>query len=70
MQHITPRIWKDGIIQTSRGGTEKIKGPAHMAEGDHHLRKDPNPNPLEKRRKDNSLMLATIRNDTWNEPNI
>ena len=28
------------------GGTEKIKGPAHMVEGDHHLRKDPNPHPL------------------------
>ena len=28
------------------GGNKKIKGPAHMAEGGHHPRKAPNPQPL------------------------
>ena len=27
-------------------GTEKIKWSTHMFEGDHRLRKDPNPHPL------------------------
>ena len=30
---------------TPGGGHKKIKGPAHMVEGGHHLRKAPNPHP-------------------------
>ena len=49
MQHI-PRNSKDGIIQTSPVvAIKKIKGPAHMAEGGHHLRKAPKPQPRNDR---------------------
>ena len=43
MQHITPnsKIWDYSDIHLS--GHKKIKGPPHMAEGGHHLRKAPNP---------------------------
>ena len=39
MQHITPNM-KNVIIQTYAGVVpENIKSPAHMAEGEHRLRK-------------------------------
>ena len=34
-----------GLFRQPGDGTEKIKGSTHMVEGDHHLRKDPNPHP-------------------------
>ena len=37
-----PRFEKMGLF---RRGHKKIKGPAHMVEGGHHLRKAPNPHP-------------------------
>ena len=40
-----PKFQKMGLFRHPRYGNEKIKGPAHMVEGDHHLRKDPYPNP-------------------------
>ena len=44
MQYITPNLKKDMIIQTSPAvAFEMIKGPTHMFEGDHHLRKSLNP---------------------------
>ena len=40
------QLRKDGIIQTSLVVVlEKIEGPAHMVESDHHLRKRPQPPP-------------------------
>ena len=47
MQHITlnSKRWAYSNIPGGSHGTEKIKGPAHMVEGNHHLRKDPNPDP-------------------------
>ena len=44
MQHITPNSNRWGYLGIP-GGTEKIKGPTHMVEGDHPLRKDPHPHP-------------------------
>ena len=46
MQHITPnsKRWDHSAIPFS--GHKKIKGPAQMAEGGHHLRKAPYPHPL------------------------
>ena len=45
MQHLTP-IRKDGIIQTSSVVAINIKGPVHMVEGGHLIRKAPNLHPL------------------------
>ena len=45
MQHIIPNS-KDGVIQTSPVvAIDRLKGPAHMVEGGHHLRKAPNMHP-------------------------
>ena len=44
MQHITPHLkkkWDYSSIPS--GGHLKMKGPAHMVEGGHHLRQNPNP---------------------------
>ena len=43
LQHKTPNSKGWDYLDTPGGGHEKIKGPAHMVEGDHHLRKVPNP---------------------------
>ena len=46
MQHITLEFEKNGIIQASLVVVlETIKWPVHMVEGDHHLRKIPQPYP-------------------------
>ena len=38
----------DGIIQTTLVLVpKKFKGPTHMVEGDHHLRKRPQPSPTQ-----------------------
>ena len=43
MQHITPNSKRCDYSDYTGGGQQKIKGPAHMVEGGHHLRKAPNP---------------------------
>ena len=45
MQHKTPnsKIWDYSDIPG--GGHKKRKGPAHMVEGGHHIRKSPKPPP-------------------------
>ena len=45
MQHITPNSKRWDYSDTPGGGYKKIKGPAHMVEGGHHLRKAPNTHP-------------------------
>ena len=45
IQHITPNLNRWDYQDTPGGGHKKIKGPAHMVEGGHHLRKAPNPHP-------------------------
>ena len=42
--HITPYSKRWDYSDNSGGGHKKIKGPAHMVEGGHHLRKASNPN--------------------------
>ena len=46
MQHITLNSKRWDYPAIPGGGTEKIKGPTHIAEGDHHLRKDHHPQPF------------------------
>ena len=41
MQHITPNSKRWDYSDIPVGGYEKIKGPAHMVEGDYYLRKAP-----------------------------
>ena len=41
MQHITLNSKRWDYSDFPGGGTEKIKGPAPMVEGDHHLRRPP-----------------------------
>ena len=43
IQHTTPNSKRWEYSDTPGGGHKKITGPAHMAEGGHHLRKAPNP---------------------------
>ena len=39
-QPLPAQMWKDGIIQTYQGEVlEKIKGPAHVVQGDHQFKK-------------------------------
>ena len=47
MQHITPNSKKTNrdYSDIPGGGHKNIKGPTHMAEVGHHLRKAPNPHP-------------------------
>ena len=45
MQYITQNLKKWDYSDIPGGGHKRIKGPAHVAEGDHHLRKAPNPHP-------------------------
>ena len=45
MQHITPNSKRWDYLDIPVGGHKKIKGPAHMVQGGHHLRKAPNPQP-------------------------
>ena len=46
MQYITLNSKRWDYSDLSGGGHKKIKGPTHMVEGGHHLRKAPNPHPL------------------------
>ena len=46
MQHIIPNSKRWDYSDITNGGHKKIKGPIHMVEGSHHLRKAPNPHPL------------------------
>ena len=41
MQPITPNLERWDYSDIPSGGHKKIKGPAHMVEGGHHLRKAP-----------------------------
>ena len=45
------------------GGYKKIKGPAHMDEGGHHLTKAPNAHPLSLMRDD-----LIIKTTLWDDP--
>ena len=45
MQHITPNSKRWDYSDNPGGGHKKIKGPAHMVDGGHHLRKAPTPHP-------------------------
>ena len=45
IQHITPNSKRCDYSDIPGCGHKKIKGPAHVVEGGHHLRKAPNPNP-------------------------
>ena len=45
MQHITPNSKRWDYSDIPGGAHKKIKGLVHMAEGGHHLRKAPNPQP-------------------------
>ena len=45
MQRINPISKKWDYSDIPGGGHKQIKGPAHMVEGDHYLRKAPNPHP-------------------------
>ena len=45
MQHITSNSKRWDYSDTPGGGHTKIKGPAHMTEGGHHLGKAPSPHP-------------------------
>ena len=45
MQHITPNLKRWDHSDIPGGGHKNIKGPIHMAEGGHHLRKAPTPHP-------------------------
>ena len=45
MQHITTNQKRWDYSDIPAGGHKKIKGPAHMVKGGHHLRKAPNPHP-------------------------
>ena len=49
-QHITPNSKRWDYSDIPDGGTEKIKGPTDMDDGDHYLRKDPNPHLMGPRR--------------------
>ena len=49
MQHIIPKSKRWDYSDIPGGGHEYINGPAHMAEGGHHLRKkSPQPQPTPK----------------------
>ena len=45
IQHITLNSKRWDYLDTPGGGHKKIKVPAHMVEGGHHLRKAPKPHP-------------------------
>ena len=42
-----PKLKEMGYSDIPGGGHKKIKGPTHKVEGGHHLRKAPNPHPLQ-----------------------
>ena len=52
MQHITPNSKRWDCSDIPGGGLKKIKGPAHMVEGGHHLKKSPHPLPTNRRELD------------------
>ena len=45
VQHITPNSKRWDNSDIPGGGRKNIKGPTHMTEGGHHLRKAPHPQP-------------------------
>ena len=47
MQHIISNSKRRDYSDIPCGGQKYIKGPAHMVEGGHQLRKAPNPHPLQ-----------------------
>ena len=47
MQHIIPNSKRWDYSDIPGGGHKKIKGPVHVVEGGHHLRKAPNPTSLQ-----------------------
>ena len=67
MQHITPISKRWDYSGIPIGGTEKSKGAAHMAEGDHHVRKAPNPHPRETE-PDGANILERVNNSCLYSP--
>ena len=59
--HITPYSKRWDYSDISGGGHKDIKGPAHMVEGGHHLRKAPNPNSLLKHGITRNALWCNIR---------
>ena len=49
MQHLTPNSERWDYSDIPGGGTDNIKGLAHMIEGDRHLREDPHHHHLDSR---------------------
>ena len=47
MEHIIPNSKRSDYSDIPGGGHKYIKGPAHMVEGGHDLRKANNPHPLQ-----------------------
>ena len=45
MQHVIPNSKRWDYSDIPSGGQNRLKGPSHMAEGGHHLRKAPHPHP-------------------------
>ena len=74
MQHITPNSKRWDYSDIPSGGTEKIKGLDHMAEGEgvHHLRKDPTqiwPQDLAKSGKMQDMGLESFDcSEIWHMP--
>ena len=58
MEHITPNAKRWDYLDIHNGGTENIKGPAHMVQGDHDLRKKPIPHSLFSTKTFSEPMLA------------
>ena len=50
MQHITPNSKRCDYSDIPGACHKKIKGPAYMVVGGHHLRKAPNPTHMEQSR--------------------
>ena len=63
--HITPYSKRWDHSDISSGGHKKIKGPVHMVEGGHHLRKPPNPNSQQTEGKWALLKHGITRNALW-----
>ena len=76
MQHITPNSKRWDYSDIFGGGHKKIKGPIHMVEGGHHLRKATNPYHSDFKSVFSEHMLCikslttfyeiTLRGMTWN----
>ena len=66
IQHITPNSKRWDYSDTPGGGHKKIKGPAHMVEGGHHLRKAPTHTHTEI----TDMMLQHSVANRWTDRNI